>query len=212
MEHEHYPVRGYILRVQSVRTAVENRCYIFRIRGYVFTLLQAYVILAITAYFFISYSLYGTLDLVSVYIALLVVSKVICTLKDITGYFLVITALVRYPLYVFKNYLTYSSRPKYDLQGMTLTTKEQQKENEYLRGKYITYTLNILNAIFLVHMGRVVQALIWLIANFALSLVLRPFLSNPLLFGLDADSTKFSFLSELRKTRHKKQAFGLRVN
>lgn len=93
-----------------------------------------------------------------------------------------------------------------------METKQQKEENETMRGMYITYTLNIINIIFLVHLGRVLLSLIWLIANFLVSMLMRPFLSNPLLFGLDADSRKFSFLMELRKIRHKKHAFGLKVN
>lgn len=169
----------------------------------------------------IKYSLYGTLDLVAVYVALLVVTKMIYQIREIFCNFLIITAIVRYPLYVlFARFeffgvvlvLICNRRPKYDSQTANMETKQKQEEAELMRGKYITYTLNIINSIFLVHLGRVALSLIWLVANFMVSLVMRPFLSNPLLFGLDADSRKFSFLSELRKTRQRKHAFGLRVN
>eukprot|EP01130_Rhizamoeba_saxonica_P014221 TRINITY_DN618_c0_g2_i1.p1 TRINITY_DN618_c0_g2~~TRINITY_DN618_c0_g2_i1.p1 ORF type:complete len:1648 (-),score=328.92 TRINITY_DN618_c0_g2_i1:31-4974(-) len=72
------------------------------------------------------------------------------------------------------------------------------------RAKFILYYLQFYNRLFLVDTARSGVAICWVIVNAALSLILRPFIGNLLLFGVNANSlSRFRYLKPKRYIRER---------
>jgi len=144
-------------------------------------------------YYIVTFSYYGVFNLASIYIAILALVKFLESIKSMLCDLTVLIAYYKHPV------------PENPTSEEGLAMKEQ-------REKYITFTIHLLQKIFLVSVGRSFFALIWGIANYIVAILMRPFFSNAFLFGANStqwESAKFEFLDDLRKERKKKSLFGI---
>jgi len=155
----------------------------------------------VVLYFMIWYGFYGVFNPASIYIAVLVLVKWLESIKALLCDFLVIAAWKRFP----------DPELPADAEVTEAHTKEINIQRES-REKYITFTVSIFHKIFLIGVGRAFMAFIWGIANFIVAVLMRPLIANLFLFGANStrwETTLFSYLEEMRKTRKKKSAFGV---
>lgn len=78
-----------------------------------------------------------------------------------------------------------------------------------MQQKYLSFTLNVLNKIFFIQTCRAVYAFVWVLPNFVVGILMRPEISNWMLFGNNSGSKTFGYLNEMRRARATRRGFGL---
>jgi hypothetical protein len=90
-----------------------------------------------------------------------------------------------------------------------LNLRTKFADNQKTQQKYISFTVNVINKMFFVQSCRMVYAFVWVLPNFVVALIMRPEISNWILFGNNSGSKTFGYLHEMRKARATRRGFGI---
>lgn len=163
-------------------------------------------------YYLYLYSYYNAYRVTTIFIALVFTVKLLEAMRALTFDVMVLVACYKFRFPLRKDFeptqQDYDENPGENICADKIYTikVKQMEENKQ---KYLSWNVGVLNNFYLVHMCRMVLAIMWASLDLAVAVAMRPLWGNVFLFGATGNQKKFEYLLPMRKMHEQKKKYGL---